>query len=583
MAPLRHRLEPFLPFLAHLSFFALTSLGVLYYVDGRHFHTSHRRDQIIQADGSTTPSEYNILQSDITTILSILASVTRILGAWWATDITWRCIFLFMEKGGLSLHGVERMFGGLPPFPSHSTLGNQVVFLAILSALFLSNFYSSILTGSITWKTGYTLSHGSKPVTNIKRGATGNSLQDFLGYEVTRTQVYFTSAIMANAAWGGDGSNSTTTMKRVLPNTQLLSNGSILSSVTIPYFAVDEFTWIKDPDSVLTKAQTNVSSDVGISSPFTSRKGLLGLVPDNQWGALKENDSGAMREPHIENRTRLLVIRTKWVPLGSDGQVTGEGCQQDGPDGLDIPRDVGRHRAVHTGASDECFAFAWVHVRAGVTRCKSCPITSPTIVEHDGNHPLQLDPDPLTSQALAISALVGTWMILVDYGVPSHDTFPDIQRRAVELLSRSYQVAWNSLTEHFGKETEETELEIAVKTSQAFVQRWRVFFWIILHAVVLVIGLCFTTWHLLRYKQPWVENPAFAAFCLDTNIVREKLQGMGVDPWRSKPTLPHLKLGLENAGSSVRRVVEMSDNVYQKLTQDMASDQATESVELWDL
>jgi len=580
MAPFRHRLEPFLPFLAHLTFVALTSLGVLYYVDGRHFHTSHRRDQIIQADGSTTPSDYSILQSDITTIISILASVARILGAWWATDITWRCIFLFMEKGGLSLQGVERMFGGFPPFPSHSTLGNQIVFLAILSVLFSSNFYSSILTGSITWKTGYTLSHGSKPVTNITRGATGNSLQDFLVYEVTRTQVYFTSAIMANAAWGGSGANSTT-MKRVLPNIQLLSNGSILSSVTIPYFAVDEFTWIKDPDSVLTKAQTDVASDVGLFSPFTSRKGLLGLVPDNQWGPL--NDSQSMREPHIENRTRLLVIRTKWVPLGANGQVTGEGCEQDGPDGLDIPRDVGRHRAVHPGASDECFAFASVRVRAGVTRCQSCSITLPTIVEHDGNHPLQLDPDPLTSQALAISAIVGTWMILVDYGVPSHDAFPDIQRRAVELLSRSYQVAWNSLTEHFGKGMEETELEIAVKTSQAFVQKWRVFFWIILHLVVLFIGLCFTAWHLIRYKQPWVENPAFAAFCLDTNIVREKLQGMGVDPWQPKPTLPHLTLVLENSGSSRRRVVEVSDNIYQKLTQDMESDQATETVELWNL
>jgi len=58
---------------------------------------------------------------------------------------------------------------------------------------------------------------------------------------------------------------------------------------------------------------------------------------------------------------------------------------------------------------------------------------------------------------------------------------------------------------------------------------------------------------------------------------------MGVDSWQPKPTIPHLMLELENAGSSVRRVVEMSDNIYQKLTQDMVSGQATESVELWDL
>jgi len=140
MAPFRHQLQPFLPFLAHLSFVALTSFVLLYYVNSRHFHTTHHHNQIIQADGSTTPSEYYILQSDIMTIVSILASVARILGAWWATDITWHCIFLFMEKGGLSLQGVERMFGGFPLFPSHWTLGKQLVFLAMLGAIFSSNF-----------------------------------------------------------------------------------------------------------------------------------------------------------------------------------------------------------------------------------------------------------------------------------------------------------------------------------------------------------------------------------------------------------------------------------------------------------
>jgi hypothetical protein len=49
-------------------------------------------------------------------------------------------------------------------------------------------------------------------------------------------------------------------------------------------------------------------------------------------------------------------------------------------------------------------------------------------------------------QAVAIAAIVSTWMILVDNGVPSPGAFPNYERRVVELLSRSYQVAWNTLT-----------------------------------------------------------------------------------------------------------------------------------------
>jgi len=536
---------------------AMTSLVVLFYVDGLHAYTTHRRVQVIQTDGSSISSGYKLLQSDVTTLISFLASLSRIVGAWWAGDIAWRCVFLFMEKGGISLQGVNRMFGGFLKIPSHSTLCNQLVFLVILGATFSSNFYSSIISGSIAWKPGYTLSQGSKPLGNIARGAAGNSLRDYLVYSEWPTQVKLSSTVIANTAWGGDGANSTS-MKRVLPNTQMLSLGSVLTNITVPYFAVDDFEWIRDPESVLTKAQLTLAWAVGDPfCPFFSSRGHLGLLPDQQWGPFKENNSYSMREPHVENRTHILVVRTKF----SLPDAAGQGCDSDDHSG--IPQ-AGRYH-IHSQDSDECLVFAWLRVRAGVALCRNCPITLPNVVEHDGNQPLQLAPDSLTSQALAMASIVSTWMIFANYGVPTLDTFPDPQHRAVEHLSRSYQAAWNSITERFGIEKDATELQIAVTTSRAFVQKWRLWLWIILHFVVLVIGLCFTAWHMVHFRQPWMENPAFAAFCLDTNVIGEKLRDMNIDPWLPEPALPGLILRLENASSSARCVVEMTDPVNQEL------------------
>ena len=119
---------------------------------------------------------------------------------------------------------------------------------------------------------------------------------------------------------------------------------------------------------------------------------------------------------------------------------------------------------------------------------------------------------------------------------------------------------------------DETEVQIAVMTSQGFVLKWRVWFWVILHLIVLVIGLFFTIWHLTQYEQPWMENPAFGAFCLDTGMVCEILREMNLDPWLPNSTLPVLMLGLDDADSGVRRVVEMMENENQEFERDAISE-----------
>jgi len=86
------------------------------------FAMTSRRIDIERADGSFVRLGYTPLQSDITTLISILASLTRVTGAAWAARIEWRCIFLFMTDGGITFRGLGRMFNKFLPLPSKTFL-----------------------------------------------------------------------------------------------------------------------------------------------------------------------------------------------------------------------------------------------------------------------------------------------------------------------------------------------------------------------------------------------------------------------------------------------------------------------------
>ena len=106
----------YFPFFFHFITVVFVN-GFMVAIRSRQFALTSRRIEVKQTDGSLVHLGYIPLQSDITTLISILATLTRVAGASWATRIEWRCIFLFMADGGLSFGALTRMFNRFPPFP----------------------------------------------------------------------------------------------------------------------------------------------------------------------------------------------------------------------------------------------------------------------------------------------------------------------------------------------------------------------------------------------------------------------------------------------------------------------------------
>jgi len=89
----------------------LVGLFMRFYIDGRQFLLNHDL-ALEQADGTVT-HEHTLqpVQRDITTIISIFASTARAASTLWIAGLDLRCIFLFMQRGGMTYDGLKSMFG----------------------------------------------------------------------------------------------------------------------------------------------------------------------------------------------------------------------------------------------------------------------------------------------------------------------------------------------------------------------------------------------------------------------------------------------------------------------------------------
>jgi len=116
----------------HLLVTILVAIVCLGYLDGRTFNVNSRRPQYREVDGSVAyATSYAPLQSDITTAVSLAATISRITGGWWATGYIWRCIFVAIERGGISAKGVLHAISNRPPAPRHFTRKSNIIIIYI--------------------------------------------------------------------------------------------------------------------------------------------------------------------------------------------------------------------------------------------------------------------------------------------------------------------------------------------------------------------------------------------------------------------------------------------------------------------
>jgi hypothetical protein len=577
------------PFVLHFLLTILVAFVTLYLIDSsggnRIYNLDHRRPQFVDLDGGKTTGgikSYRPLQSDITTALSIAASATRAAAACWAGKLLWRCAFMFMEKGEITIAGFSKVVdGGITTLLWPRDVANRKnVFLVylIIFICFGMDYFSSILTGSVTWQPTFAMVAGFVPVVNITEGEAGGDISVYRNESVIASDAIERGAALALVSWGNLNTNSSyltlpsnLTRRAIIQwadtqTIQFLPIGSTLDTIRLPYFKVHKFEYITDPEAVLSSQQKSLLNDSSIYNPYIKDQGLAAFLPDASWGP---GSSPNLPDPTNVSESRILSIRVL--------SPTDLNCTSPYPDSF-IPSNVNFYPTLTTNSTRySCFAFANVTYTAGGADCQNCKIVSPAVVEGniDGKN-LQPVPDPLTVEALAITPSVGTHTLLTVFADVTTDVSTPLNSLAIEFVSRAYQSAWSSLVLTLGYigPNNQTSVSFALPASHPTVTHWRVYVWAGLHIAILLCGIAFAYWQ-SRFRHPWFSDPTMIAFQLDTaGIFKEGKVTNPKDPWDPDAEHPagrlqlgdydHERPGQPRAVTLIQGNVEKLDDTSEK-------------------
>jgi hypothetical protein len=549
------------PFILHFVLTVLVAFVTLYLIDSpsgdRIYNLNNRRPHFIDLDGGKTTGgikSYRPLQSDITTALSIAASATRAAAACWAGKLLWRCAFMFMEKGEITIAGFSKVVdGGITTLLRPRDVANRKnVFLVylIIFTCFGMDYISSILTGSVTWQPTFIVVGGFVPVVNITEGAAGGDISAYRNESVIASDAIERGAALALVSWGNLNTNSSyltlpsnLTRRAIIQwadtqTIQFLPINSTLDTIRLPYFKVDTFKYIADPEAVLSSQQKSLLNDSSIYNPYIKDQGLAAFLPDASWGS---GSSPNLPDPTNISESRILSIRVL--------SPTDQNCTSPYPDSF-IPSNVNFYLTLTTNSTRySCFAFANVTYTAGGADCQDCKIVSPAVVEGNiDDKNLQPVPDPLTVEALAIAPSVGTHTLLTVFADVTTDVSTPLNSLAIEFVSRAYQSAWSSLVLTLGYigPNNQTSVSFALPASHPTVTRWRVYVWAGLQLGLLLCGITFAYWQ-SHFRHPWFSDPTMIAFQLDTaRIFQQGAVANPKDPWDPDAEPPAGRLQLED-------------------------------------
>lgn len=504
----------------------------LFGINGRIFNITDRKPTATLLDGSKAELEgvrFTLLQSDITTILSVLLALLRAFTTTWCSGLCWRAALILMEKSGLSIQELRRLTtSGIPPVIATATrqrsgskymLGLATILLLLLPV----PFGAPIITGSITWSPA-TLNYQAP---GIKLSAA------YWNYTYAREHVqaitfptkdsFDSTQIVSPAAssfqsWGS--SNETGVMGRTLMDESYITLpvNTTLNNITVPYFQVDKFEWIKNPEQSLTPQQLG-AIDPANTTYWLNVSGTSNPL-FNLWGynaALLHDLYDPPRESWSKTHTFPLAFFAA-MDIAPGGQAAS--CQWDStstynwtltknvPDVSFVQRRV--------GARVYCYVFANVTYTAGSATCSQCRLSSSSRVQSDT--PLQVEEDPSTQSVLLMMAQVAfTIREFQELAVLRQPKWDTLDQYITSQLQRTYSAIWTYLVQNNGQDAE-TGVSLPVSALRGIVDIKRVWGWFALQMVVTVTGIVLVLIQAHVDRNP-IRDVLLAAFFIDPSVI----------------------------------------------------------------
>ncbi|KAG7092758.1 hypothetical protein E1B28_009083 [Marasmius oreades] len=519
------------PLFLHFTFVLAITVIVMFYIDRHDFNSQVRRPRIVVSNETSLDQRapFGPTQSDVNTFLSSALVILRIVTGMWCGALVWRCVFILLEKEGITLHQIKRMISlGLPPVslssPKHPSNPNSrgskratpTILVAIILILAIPyQFSSPILTGSIVWAPSSIYVASDVLVSGIGTPGDGRSWRNYCMWIEAFTSQVTSAAGIASKLWGATA--DTSAAKRYVSATQELPVNSTLNNVTLPYFNIKSMEWVRDPIANGSDKQLLATERLDFNPFVNVTTTTVGILQD----AWELPEDRPFPEPvEIREETKLMVF----VYYHTQGKETECYSPTFGP----LPEHIGVFKRLIT-TDNTCYLFAWVTYEAGAATCRDCRVSSPGIVESQRDSPsMEIKKDPMTLDALLLLPQVSTSMALMNVSLPQ--PFGNIEAYAKALLVRSYEAGWNALTTGLRANEPEfltTGVKVSIPMSKGIVKSWRVAVWVVLNFLLTISGLLFVFVQ-TGCKKDMVADTTMAALLLDmTDVVKKGPPRMG--------------------------------------------------------
>ncbi|KAB5589567.1 hypothetical protein CTheo_6993 [Ceratobasidium theobromae] len=482
---------------------------MLFYVKDNHFNIRERKPSVALIDGTeTSPHGYAPLQADITTLLSIFLSFFRWVLETWCSALCWYSLFLLLRRTGMS-HRDFQLVVNRKVFHFSTYFRDPLTFFVglVLLVTTLIQYSAPLLAGAITWVPS------NRILTDAPRvGVADILLSDWQAYSSNaelRQRAGIQAASFANTAWSDKIERGV--FKRVVPSVAKLNIGSTIAQVVLPYFEVTSLEWIPDPQQSLTPDQLNVTKKViPMLSTYSNQStffapATMALIPElnSDWTMDWSNRQKPLPSPSTASESRILALYLHYEE-GANPDCRSRAAEIFG----NIPSTLGAYFD-----NPSCFAFARVVYRAGAGVCANCRISSNSTVQNDTA--IALRDDRMTRDALRLIPDVVGNLVLMNTSVPL--PWNALDDYVIETLTRSYSGAWMAL--NLGG-TFFTTYSPAVPTSLAEVNLGRLYAWLGLQLLVLVLGVIFLIVQHSAPSPPLKDtNMKLAPFYLDAGDV----------------------------------------------------------------
>ncbi|KAH6673266.1 hypothetical protein B0J14DRAFT_639209 [Halenospora varia] len=475
-----------------------------------------------------------LYQSDVTTLVSVSLVIIRLFATAWSSISIWRCAFVLLEKTGLTLQQLSSTIAyGVPTSlfscsasrTSRNTSVSTYIIFIVCVLLLPSQFAAPILSGSISWSPDMMVVPAPYRLKNIQVAGPGNPWAWYQSFPNVRNSLVLRSSSYASVVTVQSNSHQMSSTWRTVPSSQHLPVNTTISNITIPYFVIQDWSWIQDvttiPKEILNAVTNNSAGTLNIAGPNNPLEdpieGSAALLKTTPWQTQHYvNNAFTYPMPRIRSLKQYVAVLVSRIP----GQTCSLTSATFG--NLPVPQS-GFTYINYSNNHTNCYIYASFKLVAAAAICSNCNLSSfSTISAPLFNYTdLEIQPESLVDEILAM--LPEVMHTIASMNSTQTSQLGQLDTWTQSLLINAYSATWTSFNVYFGSGDTALEADISIPVIgvRANVNSRRVWFWFCCNGLVTVSGLCLM-WVRIGCERKVIVDPVLTAVLLDASGVIER-------------------------------------------------------------